>query len=143
MIPRPAHHERLAERTPFGSGGVRLARIDTAPLTAAIRDAGPDKVIARETDCTDRTVRRWKTGQSLPDPIRLIRLMRFSGSVRRAYGQVLGLYDTALDAWEAKLTQDYHRLNAGSGRGEDGEAPDAQTVAPVGADPGRTVRRHG
>ncbi len=133
MIPQSPNRVPFVER-PSGA--------DTAAgLTAAIRQLGSAKHIARLAHCSERTARRWRIGSRLPDPLRLTRLMGLSRAVLDAVLRMAGLDDASLDAREARLTQEMHADRRETLR--IGGLPDVESDTLDGDDEVRRVGRHG
>ncbi len=113
----------------------------TAPLTAAIREFGPAKVIARAARCAPVTAQRWRTGARLPHIIHLSRLAVVSQAVRDVLMRMIGADDASLDATQLRLEHESERDRAETLR--IGGSPDVQPDKLEGTDEGRGTRRRG
>lgn len=127
---------------------------DQAHLANAIRESGGDKVVAIAARVSVNTASRYRRGLTVPDGMRLMRLMRWSRRIAEAVLWLAGLDDAGLDAKEARanvreatLTQELHALSARHGLVAPlGEPPDSETAthdalgdAKPGADKGSDV----
>lgn len=90
----------------------RGCAVNAAILTDAIRDFGTAKEIARACDCSEATAARYKRGETMPDPIRLARLMAKSRDIANAMLRLAGLDDMSMDLEEARLTRELRKLQA-------------------------------
>ena len=99
-----------------------------ACLTAAIRDFGTSKEIARVVGCSVPTAARYRRGETMPDPLGLARLMGRSRLIAAAMLRLAGLDDLSMDLEEARLTRELRQFQA-----RRGGPPNADTEAPPGA----------
>jgi transcriptional regulator with XRE-family HTH domain len=83
-----------------------------AILTAAIHDFGTAKEIARVVGCSEATAKRYRRGETSPDPVGLARLMARSRSIADAMLRLAGLDDVSMDLEEARLTRELSELKA-------------------------------
>ena len=83
---------------------------DSAVLVAAIHDLGSAKAVARIARCSQPTAQRYRSGITMPDPIRLARLMAASRAVTDAMLAMAGLDDLALSLREAELDREIQAL---------------------------------
>lgn len=81
-----------------------------AILTDAIRDFGTAKQIARVARCSVATAARYRRGETMPDPLRLARLMGGSRRIADAMLRLAGLDDLSMDIQEARLAAELHQL---------------------------------
>lgn len=86
--------------------------MNSAVLTGAIREFGTAKQIARAAGCAEATAARYARGDTMPDPIRLARLMGRSRDVASAMLSMAGLDEMSLDLEEARLTSELRRIRA-------------------------------
>jgi len=83
---------------------------DTTALISAIYNIGPAKKVARIVGCSEPTAKRYRLGYTLPDPVRLARLMAASRAVTDAVLAMAGLDDLALSLREAELDREIQAL---------------------------------
>lgn len=81
-------------------------------LTAAIRDYGSAKEVARAVGCSEATAARYRRGETFPDALSVARLMASSRSIAAAMLRLAGLDDLSMDLEEARLRRELHELQA-------------------------------
>lgn len=84
--------------------------MNSALLTDAIRGFGTAKEIARACSCSEATAARYRRGETMPDPLRLARLMGQSQRVAEAMLRLAGLDDLTMDLREARLHGELRQL---------------------------------
>jgi len=93
--------------------------MNSATLTAAIRDFGSAKEVARIVGCSEATAARYRRGQTMPDPVALARLMGRSRQIAQAMLRLAGLDDLSMDLEEAHLRRELRRLQTINARPPD------------------------
>lgn len=91
---------------------------DTAILTAALRDFGSAKELARAAGVHLATAHRYRAG-ALPDAVALTRLMAKSHRIAEAVLRMAGLDDVAIDLQTARLLRVLEQLQAQKARETD------------------------
>lgn len=101
-----------------------------ATLISAIHDFGTAKEVALAAGCSEDTAARYRRGETMPNPIRLARLMGRSRSITNAMLRLAGLDDVSMDLEEARLTRELSELKAKrAGRLDADTSPPSGTVA--------------
>ncbi len=140
MVTRPPSPTASADAPPVTPPGANGRA--TAPLTFALRSAGTAKQIARVAGVSKSTAQRYRAGHSVPPVLELSRLMRWRIGIVAAVLRMAGLDDASMDAREARLTHDLHRLLAKHGISHEiGGSPDAESQEMDGTDQSGGVGR--
>jgi hypothetical protein len=110
-------------------------------LTAAIRDYGTAEEVALAAGCSVATAKRYRRGETMPNPIGLARLMNRSKAIADAMLRLAGLDDLSMDLEEARLKRELARLQAIRAESKNGPARrDAGTEETSGAPSGAAAR---
>jgi transcriptional regulator with XRE-family HTH domain len=105
-----------------------ICAVDSADLTAAIRDYGTSKEVARVVGCSEATAARYRRGETMPDAVGLARLMGRSHRIAQAMLRLAGLDDLSMELEEARLREELQRFQA-----QRAGLPDVETDSAPGA----------
>jgi transcriptional regulator with XRE-family HTH domain len=93
----------------------KAAAVNSSLLTTAIHDFGTAKQVARVARCSEPTAARYRRGDTMPDPVRLARLMGASDAVATAILTMAGLGHVAVALREARLEAELDEIRARRG----------------------------